>query len=75
MIKEKPKKMVIPKFKIPKGSHAINPFYFELVELCHIIEECKDRKLHSLAIALNKIHDDIQHKRNSYLWIEPKNES
>lgn len=72
MAKKKIKKIVVPKFKIPEGSHAINPFYFELSELWKIIEECQMRKLHSLAIALKKIYSEIEQKRNSYRWIEPK---
>lgn len=66
------KKVVVPKFQIPEGSHAINPFYFELTELSKLIEECQERKLHSLAIALRKIHHEINKKRDSYRWIEPE---
>lgn len=72
MAKKKPKKIVVRKFKIPEGSHAINPFYFELNKLWKIIEECEARKLHSLAMALKTIAENITEKRNSYHWIEPE---
>ena len=72
MAKKKAKKTVTPKFKIPEGSHAINPFYFELCELYRLIEECEHRKLTSLAIALKGIHQEIVAKRNNYIWMEPK---
>lgn len=72
MAKQKPKKIVVPKFKIPEGSHAINPFYFELHKLYQLIEECEHRKLTSLAMALSSIHEKINKSRNSYHWIEPK---
>jgi hypothetical protein len=72
MAKQKSKKIVVPKFEIPEGSHAINPFYCELRELYLIIEECEQRKLNSLKIALKKIHKDISDKRDHYQWIEPK---
>lgn len=67
------RKTVTPKFKIPEGSHAINPFYFELNELYQLVEECEHRKLTSLAMALKNIHQKIAGKRNNYIWIEPKN--
>jgi len=72
LMAKKSEKLVISKFKIPEGSHAINPFYFELIDLNRLVEECQNRKFHSLAISLRKIHDDISEKRNSYKWIEPK---
>ena len=65
-------KMCVPKFKIPDGSHAITPFGFELHDLYKIIEECKERKLNSIAMALERIYENITKKRDSYRWIEPK---
>lgn len=63
-------KKVKPKFKIPKGSFALAPFVFELDDLRDIIDECKGRKLFSLAMSLKGIYDRIVDKRNSYKWTE-----
>ena len=68
----KTRKMVKPRFEIPNGSHAVTPFVFELDDLLEIARECKRKESPSMAIALMKIHDDIQKNRDSYLWIEPK---
>lgn len=63
-------KKVRPKKPIPKGSHALKPFCFELMNLYRLIEECESRKLWSLAIALEQIRDGITTKRDLYVWTE-----
>ena len=70
MAKKKKVERVIPKFKVPEGSHAVVPFYFELIRFDKIIAECEERKLWSLAFAIDGLIKNMREKQRYYVWTE-----
>lgn len=63
-------KRVKPKKSVPDGWVRLAPFCFELDKLSKISEECRERKLFSLAMAIEGIFDEIIKQRDQYVWME-----